>query len=334
MADNIEKDYFFIVNPNGDHAWHKKGHVLTSPPTKDEAYKLAYGGRTILESPIVAVNKINPEGYGPDDTFKIEDQKAIFNSDGVYLGTVGIKKETYQPWELLEFYTPFIESGMVDIDTGGSLRGGTQIFISSKLKGAISDILPNDSVRANLLAATSFNSSLANTIKWTGTRVVCANTLAIALKERAPEWRIRNTENMRSRIANVQEVIKGVLAAHQESVNQYQLLAHKRVTDGQIKTYVNRVLTGFDTIQLEKTKDRDATSTKTINKINRVIELVDTQKGLDLVPAMRGTMWQAYNAVTEHLTYEHGRDDNRLASNLFGDASVINQNALQLALTM
>ncbi len=62
-------------------------------------------------------------------------------------------------------------------------------------------------------------------------------------------------------------------------------------------------------------------------------DLIDGQKGLELVPAARGTAWQAYNAVTDYLTHTAGRNnDNRLHGQYFGQAADVNQQALQLAL--
>ena len=74
-------------------------------------------------------------------------------------------------------------------------------------------------------------------------------------------------------------------------------------------------------------------STVKKNQSERVVELLDTQKGLDLVPAVRRTAWQAYNAVTEYLTHEHGRsEDTRLNSQWFGASANVNRKALSMAL--
>ena len=47
----------------------------------------------------------------------------------------------------------------------------------------------------------------------------------------------------------------------------------------------------------------------------------------------KGTMWGAYNAVTEYLTHEYGNsDDKRLYNNWFGSSLRTNDQALKVAL--
>ncbi len=69
---------------------------------------------------------------------------------------------------------------------------------------------------------------------------------------------------------------------------------------------------------------------------DRVSELVETGKGAD-IPGVRGTMWGAYNAVSEYLQYEAGRGESgfhgkRADSMLFGASATANALALQKAL--
>ena len=64
-----------------------------------------------------------------------------------------------------------------------------------------------------------------------------------------------------------------------------------------------------------------------------IIDRLDTQRGIEYVPAMRGTVWQAYNAVTEYITHDYGRsDDSRLQAQWFGATATMGKKALDLAL--
>ena len=265
-------------------------------------------------------------GEGPA-YMPIDTHKAIIRSDGKHIGTVGADYELEQPFENFQFFDQFITSGLVDLEAGGSLKGGSRMWALGKIRGAESDVVKNDAVKSYLLAATSFDGSMSKVIKFTSTRVVCQNTLSIAMRENATEWKIRHTKGLKDRVANVGHIVAQALNDHHEAIEQYKILASKPASYEKLKAYVRTVIVG-------ELKQDEKPSTMLENKAQRVIELIDTQKGLDLVPAIRGTMWQGYNAVTEYLTHEAGRnEDNRLNNQWFGETAKLNQHALNLALS-
>lgn len=66
----------------------------------------------------------------------------------------------------------------------------------------------------------------------------------------------------------------------------------------------------------------------------KVSELFEVGRGAEL-RGVRGTWWGAYNAVNEFLAHERGNDDaRRLGSLCFGNAAVLNQRALNVAVKM
>jgi hypothetical protein len=68
--------------------------------------------------------------------------------------------------------------------------------------------------------------------------------------------------------------------------------------------------------------------------VEKIVRLAEAGRGNDL-PAVRGTLWTAYNGVSEWLTYSRGRsEDNRLNSLWFGDSALTNRHALEVALDM
>lgn len=313
MADMIESNYAFFV---GDPAWHKKGtHLTVAPATAKECAILCYGGRTLSKEPIF----LEKNGV----KLQIPDRVAIMRSDDEYLGSVGPDYCLLQPENSFEFFQPFVDSGYVSFETGGSLRGGTQMFALAKLNAAELEIVPGDTVKGYFLVATSFDGSLKHTIKKVITRVVCANTLAIAQGEKSDiSFCSKHTKNLQQRIDAVQADIQESLDTMHKSVEQYRFLANKAMNRRQAEDYVKTVF--------EITED---SSTRACNIAAGVIDLIDNQKGLELVPAIRGTAWQAYNAVSEYITHEYGRNaDNRLHAQYFGDTVALNRKALDIAL--
>jgi len=114
-------------------------------------------------------------------------------------------------------------------------------------------------------------------------------------------------------------------------VESYKHLAERKVTRTTQEEYITKLLEP-DLLDAKKASD---VSTKAKNKVNHVIDLLDHQRGIEKVPAMRGTAWQAYNAVSEYITHENGRNPDSILNNqYFGDGVKLNHEALTLAMAL
>ena len=83
-----------------------------------------------------------------------------------------------------------------------------------------------------------------------------------------------------------------------------------------------------------KKKSDEDIKTRTKNILQSVETLFTTGKGNDL-PGVEGTYWAAYNAVTEYLNYDRGRNNaNRMDSLWFGQNKQMSSNALDTALEL
>lgn len=326
MPHEIENDRAFFV---GAKPWHSQGIVLDTEPTTDYALKCLMSDDpsqpdadcSVYDMPLM----VPVETDSGTEYIACPTHKAIMRADKSIVGIVGADRETLQPIEQFEFFEPFRELKHVTLESGMSLREGRQLVLTAALNKGTYEVLPGDPVRSYLMFAISFDASLASLIKFCGTRVVCANTMAAAIREDNSNgtWKNKHTKNVRQRIHDVQIVVDQALQTVAATKEAMQTLARKKANSEQLKTYVHSVF---------EFNEKDA-STKAVNRVSEVIELLDTQKGLELVPAMRGTYWQGYNAVTDYLTHHAGRSDStRLHSNLFGANSNLNQKALELAL--
>lgn len=321
MAHEIERNKAFFVS---EPAWHERGEVLAEAPTIQAAWSIAYP-HSLIECALDAIvldadgNRLAVEPF--------PSHKAIIRDDGKHIGCVTKSWQLEQPIDVMNFFQPFLDSGMVKLEAGGSLRGGKRMWALGKIQGSDTDILPGDAVQAYLLAATSFDGSMRKIIKFCATRVVCANTLAVARSEKGPtEFLIRHTKNMGERTIDAQQALLASLDAHKKSVEAYQALARKPMAESAMKVYVRDVFAPDVT--------EEDCSPQMNTKVNLVIDLLDSQRGLDLVPAARGTAWQAYNAVSEYITHHASRTaDTRLANQWFdAKTNALNTRALDMAL--
>ncbi len=315
MAHQIEGNKAFFT---GQPAWHGLGTVLTEAPTIEAAWKLAYP-HNLIKLPVQAVC----EG----ETLPIEGHSAIVRDDGKFIGMVGSRYELIQPYESFDFFRPWLESGMIELEAGGSLNDGARMWALGKIKGGEADVAKGDSIKAYVLAATSFDGSMSHVIGDTRTRVVCNNTLAQAMRDdNASMHKLRHTSSLRGAIDAVKMSIEIKLNEFRASVEAYKVLARKPMTAQKMVDYVTQVIVPED-------QDVKDLSTKMQTKVLRVVDLLESQRGLELVPAIRGTAWQAYNAVSEYLTHEACRnEDTRLNSQWFGENARLNERALTMAL--
>lgn len=320
MAHQIEGNKAFFT---GKPAWHGLGTVLTDAPTYEEAWKLAYP-HNLLEFPVMV------EGNHP-----VEGWKAIIRDDKKVIACVRNSYTTMQPYEHMKWFEPYLASGDATLEAGGSLCAGTRMWALAKLKDGITDIVKGDTVEAYLLAYTGFDGSLAYGTKLTATRVVCHNTLSMAMNNKAlhnVQYTIRHTKGIRDKAASIQTEIAVALERFRGLTDTYKALAAKQMTAEAMVTYVKRVFVSEELEAKLKEENKDI-SNRMITKVNRVIDLIEGQAGMDMVPAIRGTAWQAYNAVTQYLTHEHGRAaDSRLNGQWFGESAKLNDRALELAI--
>lgn len=317
MADQIEKNNaFFVGNP----AWHKKG-TLFPHGTKlntEQAQSIGYPW-ALTECPAFAGILKSDGSYVYD---LVGDKKHIYRSDGTCLGTVGIDYKLQQPITSYQAFQKYLDTGLVELEAGGSLFEGRRLWILGKIKQAELEVLPGDPVKAYMLFLDSFDGSCRQYTKAVNTRVVCANTAEQALGETSRiDIKIKHTKSLDTKSnAATAEVIR-YLQSFQHSISAYKQIAAKKATAKQLETYIKSVFVPAD--------NKEELSTKMQNKISSVIDLLDTEE----VPIARGTMWHGYNAVTKHLTHYQGHsDDSRLNNQWLGSSVATNSHALQLAL--
>lgn len=325
MAHEIEGNKaFYTIQP----AWHGLGTVLNTAPSIEEAWKLAYP-HTLFKMDLDAVMT---DDDGIEHKMRLNNSKVIVRDDGLELATVGSDFELIQPYETLNFYRDLMDTGLIELEAGGSLRGGRIMWVTGKIKGSSADIVRGDQVDNYVLFANGFDGAMRACISQTPVRVVCMNTLRSAIGEKGgrADHKFKHTKNVRHRIDSAKQAIKGALTQFEKDTEAYRYLAQKKVTPIQMITYVKEVfLTG------EELSGEQEVSNKKGAIVQSVIDLIDDQRGLELVPAIRGTAWQAYNAVTEYVTHNHGRSvDTRLDGQWFGESAKLNQRALDIAMTM
>ena len=306
-------------------AWNGLGHDLSAADTVKEAWKLAYPYSLHMMD---LEASFKSEG-GETHKIPVENKKIIYRSDGVEFDTVSPTFEMVQPHAFFNAYRSFLEKGHAKLVAGGSLKGGRIIWGLAELKDGEADILSGDSVKAHLLMLGGLDGCMSIKALFSTIRPVCENQLSsINRQVKESGLSFRHTKNVHSKLDGIEADVDIKRQQFRSNVEAYQHIAKKQFTTKVLHEYMLDVFA--PNIDAEELSRKPATLTK----IERCIELVETQRGLDLVPAARGTMWAAYNAVSEYVTHEHGTtEDTRLQGQWFGESSKVNKRALQLAVS-
>ena len=261
-----------------------------------------------------------------DTQVKVTHKAVRRTSDSKVLGVVGPRYAPLQNKDAFQWFQPFLDAREASLQTAGSLRGGSRVWVLAKLNRDPLVIAAGDEVEKFVLLSHGHDGSLAVRCGFTPVRVVCSNTLAMAHGSDASKLiRIKHTKDVLENLANVREVMNLANSEFESTAEQYRLLARKSINQSDLNKYVRRVL---------KIDDEEKHSTRLKNIAGEIARLADAGRGNDM-PSIRGTYWSAYNGVSEYLTYNRGRsEDNRLNSLWFGESALTNRHALEVALDM
>lgn len=246
--------------------------------------------------------------------------KALIRStDGKVLTQVGKNWNPVQNSDAFDFFTEFVSNGDMQMDTAGSLKDGKLVWAMADVNDGFS-LFNGDEVNGYLLFSNPHMYGKAIDIKFVMERVVCNNTLAVALNEKGqPSVRM----NHRSVFDPVK--VKEILGLGHNKVQQFKEAANFLGT----RRYTDEKLTEFFGVVFGKsTKEKEILA----RTAKEAMALVEDQPGADFAP---GTWWNAYNAVTYMTDHKLGRSaDSRMASAWFGGNAKRKVDALDTALEM
>lgn len=318
MAHQIESMFFM-----GETPWHGLGNRVTEALTVEQAIKQAGLDWAVRKEEIQL--KISPELYVPG-------YATVREVDGKIdvLGVVGPRYNPLQNTEAFKFFDPMVESGLVTLETAGSLQEGKRIWVLARINDNTDlRIVGDDIVRKFILLSNSHDGTTAVRCGFTPVRVVCANTLAMAHGDgQSALIRLRHSRSVVANLESLREVMNIANQSFEATADQFRQLAQKQINKKDLEKYVKICLGHGAEVPL------NTLSTRAQNQIAQVIGLFDAGRGSDL-KGVRGTVWGAYNAVTEYFTHEASNSaDSRYNSLWFGQNANRNQIALSEALAL
>jgi len=335
MADNINRfngKHSFVTKI--EPAWHRKGTILDHAFTAEEAIEHANMGYIVAKAPLYA--KFSNDKNDPNRGAEVPDYFATYRTDTRDIfGIVGGRYEVIQNTAAFGFFDGIVGEGKAIYETAGVLGKGETIFLTAKLPTNI--ILPGDDiVEKYLVFSMAHDGSKAITAMFTPTRVVCANTLAIAMSNGTHKVYIKHTKSAMDRINEAAELMGLVNKTSDVTSEILNAMAKKAINDDKLAEYIRLVfLTPEERKRLAETGDHRTAeiSTRTIGVMEDVYDFALTGVGQDKL-STKGTLFGAYSSVTGWLfnKKEYRTDDTRLKNLIFeGSDYQLNNKAYNIA---
>lgn len=175
--------------------WHGLGTIVAEAPSSKEAINLA-GLDWNVES-----KKI----YTEDGTIVPNQYANVRDKDGSVLGVVGERYQIVQNSDAFEFTDALLGEG-VKYETAGSLKDGRQIWLLALLPDDFKVL--GDKVAPYVCFTNTFDGTGSIKVACVYTRVVCSNTLNMALKGAKRTWSARHTGNIDQKMEQARQTLE------------------------------------------------------------------------------------------------------------------------------
>lgn len=310
--------------------WHELGNRL---PAKQsiEVWAQAAGMDWTIESSPVQYGAALDNAPNQSLMMPFEEHKVLYRSDNKQpLSVVGKRYQVVQPRDVLEFYRDLSEQAGFELETAGVLKAGKKFWALART-GKETLIKGNDLVCGYLLLATSCDGTLATTATPTTVRVVCNNTLAVALNGSISSVKVPHSTQFDA--MDVKRRLGLAVSQWDGFMYQMKILSERKVKSHEAMHYFMRVL-----CEPEQGGGKTAVASGLSNErgLAKVQELYNGHgRGMEL-QSVKGTAWGLLCAMTEYVDHERRArsKEYRLDSAWFGQGAALKQKALDCAMQM
>ena len=331
----------------GETPWHGLGNQLTQQqPIEVWAQQAGMDWR--IESSDVSYMAKNDRGQ--NIIMPYEEQRVLYRSDThAPLSVVSQRYQEVQPMEILEFYRDLTEQSGFELETAGVLKGGKKFWALART-GQSTALKGKDVSNGYILLATACDGTLATTAQFTNIRVVCNNTLAIALRGQSSSAGVVKVPHSTKFDADKVKQQLGIsVRAWDEHMYEMKQLTQRKVTQGEAAAYFDAVFnnTSMSVADQEENIIQFYRNIATANPakeksepngraMTKVMDMFNGQgRGAELSSA-KDTAYGLLCSITEFADHERRAmsTDHRLDSAWFGAGAALKQRGLEQALRL
>lgn len=296
--------------------WHGLGNNLAAQAAIEVWTKQAGMDWTIQESPVYFRPGVSAA------LASVGAQKVLFRSDtGAALSVVSQRFQVVQPQQVLEFYRDLTKAHGFTLETAGVLKGGRKVWALAKTN-MTARIKGNDTMKGYLLLATGCDGTLATTAQFTSIRVVCNNTLAVALS--SGDVAVKVPHSTAFDAASVKQQLGLSSGVWDDFIYCMKKLSERKLKIKEAEAFISQLFTD---------QNPNLTNARAKQKIMALYS--GNGRGAELSSA-QGTAFGLLNAVTEFTDHERKalNDDYRLDSAWFGMGAHLKGLALHRAMAL
>ena len=224
MAANVETMFSVREKP-----WHGLGTIVMEAPTSADALRIAGLDWRVLQEPVYTEFSELIGGY------KVN----VRDSDRKVLGVVSDRYKVVQNADAFSFTDELLGKG-VRYETAGSLQEGKKVWLLARLSSEY--IIAGERISPYLVFSNSHDGSGSVKVAVTPVRVVCNNTLNLALSTAKRSFSMVHTGNIQDKIQEARDTLF-MAEQYMDSLGiEFEQLRRQKVTEAQIKEYIELLL--------------------------------------------------------------------------------------------
>ncbi len=322
MFNDDGKAAMFYV---GEKPWHDEGTKLENPPNAAEAIKAASLDWSLAKAPLFYHRSLTDTAVLPDTYAVVPDERWPDKKKPV-LGIVSGRYEILQNKDAFAFFDPLVKNDYATYETAGALGSGERVWVLARLRDSF-EIGKGDKIERYLLLSNRHDGHGTVNVKFTPVRVVCQNTLSMAMQDAREFFAIRHDEDLFRRLGNVADEMRGRIEARYDDIKTtFRKMQAAKIDEDQAEDYFAEVYSDGEVTTLPEPKNeaQEARRREQFWLLKRariccrhILLNSETCRIGDDPP----TVWTAYNAVTEYV--DHWR-----AQGLNGQAPSISLNSI------
>jgi phage/plasmid-like protein (TIGR03299 family) len=307
----------------GEVPWHGLGKQVPKGLTAEQMIRAAGLDWDVGLLPARGAREINRKGeFSRYEVVRVPRPNTTENE--VLLGVVGRRYQPLQNVEAFGFFDSIVGERKAYFETAGALGEGERIWVMAKMPQAM-EIVRGDECFKYLLLSNTHSGDGSVIVKFTAMRVVCQNTLMLAMEDGQKAYRVRHSKQMQFKLDELARFLAITQEVFLRAEELFRRLAKVQMIEDRLEHYLGAVFPRSD----EQKKKGE-----TPLRWGFLREVFETQKDLQL-PAVRGTLWGAYNAVTRFEDYKQPQQeeqpDQRLERTWFGGGADTKLKALAKA---
>lgn len=224
MAANVEDMFYVRETP-----WHGLGTRVLTAPTSKEALGLAGLDWQVVQEPIYTETEELIEGYKAN----------VRDSDRKVLGVVTDRYKVIQNEEAFAFTDELLGEG-VRYETAGSLQGGKKVWLLAHMPHEY--IISGERISPYLVFSNTHDGSGAIKVALTPIRVVCNNTLNLALNTAKRSWSMIHTGDIKGKMEEAKNTLFMAEKYMDALGKEFETLRMISMSDDKVLEYINELL--------------------------------------------------------------------------------------------